>query len=94
VTTASATIRNNAGIHVRPSGVIHAALREYPGTVKIARSGQPVEIQGVLSLIALGLQKGDHVSVTVDGPDEERVCRTVVKLLAKRYDFPPRAADS
>ena len=83
-------VKNSAGIHVRPSGVIKKAFESYQGRITLKANGLETELRSVLGLIALGLQTGDTVIVCVDGPDEETAFSDLVMLLEKKYDFPPR----
>jgi len=88
--TKKATIRNSAGIHVRPSGEIFQSFKDYSGSIQLSAHGMSINLSGVMGLIALGLQQGDTVEITVLGPDEDVVCDQAVALLEKKFDFPPR----
>ena len=88
--TKRAVIQNKAGIHVRPSGVIMQAVNGYGGVVRLRTETMETPLDSVMSLIALGLFPGDWVEVSVAGPDEERMCETLVALFEKHFDFPPR----
>lgn len=85
-----ATVRNSAGIHVRPSGVILKAVVDYPGKITLAAKGRTVELPNLVGLIALGLQEHDQVSISVDGPDAQSTCSALIELFEKRFDFPPK----
>ena len=84
-----ATIRNGAGIHVRPSGVVCSAVHDYDGSIRISGRGMDTDLNGVMGLIAMGLRQGDVVTVEVDGPSEDEICSNLVDLLERVYDFPP-----
>ena len=90
------TIRNNAGIHCRPSGVILRAVQnEFPGHVfTVSKSdGSECRVDSILSLIALCLACGDRGDPPVqhggDGPDEERALQQIGDLFEREFDFPP-----
>jgi len=85
-----AIINNNAGIHVRPSGVILKEMGTYTGQINITSNETTVELNSVMSLLTLGLMKGDEIEISVTGSDEENVCLQVKELMEKIYDFPPR----
>ncbi len=84
-----ATVRNNAGIHVRPSGIIFASVRDYRGVVRIKSGGRGTDLSSVMGLIAMGLEKGSEVLIEVDGPDERRKLEELKALFERRYDFGP-----
>jgi len=87
------TIRNNAGIHCRPSGVILTAIKnEFPDhTFSIIKeSGESAEIAGMLDLLSLTLTKGTTAKLQVSGIDEEKAVKKIGDLLEFEFDFPPR----
>ena len=88
--TKSATVRNKAGIHVRPSGVIYGAVNTYPGKITLKSGDFGAGLTNVLALISMGLRQGAQVDISVDGPDEEAICDQLVELFERIYDFPPR----
>ena len=49
-----------------------------------------IELRSVVGIIALGLQQGDEVDVSVEGPDDNNICAELVLLLESKFDFPPR----
>ena len=87
------TIRNKAGIHCRPSGVILAAIsNEFPGHTfqLLTADGGVTEVDSMLSLISLALTRGATVRLRVEGPDEEKAIRRIGDLFEYEFDFPPR----
>ena len=84
-------IRNSAGIHLRPTGVIIDAFGEYPGKIALEAHGIKTELKSALGLLALGLRKDDLVKVGVEGPREKKVCAELIKLLEKKFDFTQKA---
>ena len=85
-----AVVRNSAGIHVRPSGVIREKFAAYPGKIIIKAHGLETEADNVLGIISLGLQKDDEVRIFVEGPDDEKICNELAALFETIFDFPPR----
>ncbi|MDD2403021.1 MAG: HPr family phosphocarrier protein [Victivallaceae bacterium] len=88
----TAKIVNQAGIHCRPSSVILNKIQEYPGCVfTVCPKGKdPVELNSILSLIALGLHCGDEVTIKAEGENEEIGCVEIARLFNTEFDFPPR----
>ena len=86
-------VRNKAGIHCRPSGVILNAIRqEFPDhRFSIVTADGETELSGMLELISLGLTCGTEAVLRVEGPDEERALARIGGLLEYEFDFPPRA---
>jgi phosphocarrier protein HPr len=82
-------IRNEAGIHLRPSVLVLKSITDYQGTVTLKTRTRTAPLTSVLDLMALGLVKGDKATVIVTGPDEKEVCAKVAKLLETKFDFDP-----
>lgn len=87
----SVVIRNRQGIHCRPSAVIIKHIEGFKGTVRVRGPDGVSDCRQILSLMALGLDHGTEVTVSVKGDDAERVCDELAALFEKEFDFPPRA---
>ena len=88
----SVVIRNKAGIHCRPSGVILNAIRdEFPGhRFRLAAAGTEIELESMLDLLSLGLARGAEARLTVEGPEAEKALKRIGDLFEYEFDFPPR----
>ncbi len=86
-----ATIRNEYGIHCRPSAIIVQELKDYPGTIRVRdASGQEADAKHLLELISLGLRCGAEIEIEVDGPDEEAMAEKAAELFERHFEFVPR----
>lgn len=85
-----ATVKNSAGIHLRPAGLIMKAIEGFEGRVRLETDSTKVEADSIMSIIALGLCQGDSVRIRVEGPDEGKMADDLVALFETHFDFPPR----
>jgi phosphocarrier protein HPr len=85
-----ATVKNANGIHCRPSAVIAKEVMNYAGDIRVIAESGTCDPRSIMALISLGLQEGAQLRIRVTGPNEAAVCRTLVALFEKHYDFPPR----
>ena len=85
------TISNRDGIHCRPASVILARVQECTGHKfrLICLNGES-ELNSIISLLSLALQKDDEATLEVEGPEAESVCEQVAGLFEFNFDFPPR----
>jgi len=88
--TATAIIRNEAGIHCRPSAILVKEGMAYDGEILVAAESGTCTLTSALECIMLGLEKGAEISVQVSGPDEQAFGRKLVKLFETHFDFPPQ----
>ena len=88
--TKKVEIRNELGIHVRPSGLIIQETMNYSGTILLKSKGLEMELNSIMDLLALGLVKGDDLEITVSGEDEESFSTKLADLFSYNFDFPPK----
>jgi phosphocarrier protein len=87
--TVQAIIRNEFGIHVRPSAVIAKEARDFAAEIQVSNpAGHTADPRAILSLISLGLIRGQTATIQVTGPDEAAVAARLVELLETEFDFP------
>ena len=87
----TATIRNNMGIHVRPTGVIVDSMNNIPAQITVKAKGIESDLRDHISLLAMGLCKGDTVDIYVTGGNEQEIAEKVIELFEREFDFPPRS---
>lgn len=76
--------RDRYGLHPRSAHRVQQALSGAVARVTfedLAGGGSPIDARSMLALISLGIQAGDQVRVTADGPDEEPVLAAIAALL-------------
>lgn len=91
--TRKVCIRNTAGIHCRPSGVILRAIQQefpYHTFTVTGPDGERAELDSILALISLGLCKGAEAILAVEGPEEDKAVERIGDLFEFEFDFPPR----
>ncbi|MFJ2553220.1 HPr family phosphocarrier protein [Microbacterium sp. NPDC087591] len=89
--TTSRTVRigSSHGLHARPAKLFAQAAKDAGVPVTIAKdSGKPVNASSILGVIALAIEYGDYVTLTVDGEgtDAENVIDTLTELLTTDHD--------
>ena len=68
-------IQDELGIHARPAGMLARIAKKYESTVEIGKGDKNVLASQLLMLMSLGVKKGDEVSVSIEGADEEEAYR-------------------
>lgn len=85
----SRTVRigSSNGLHARPAKMFAAAAKESGIPVTISKgSGEPVNAASILSVISLGAEKGDYVTLATEGERADDVLDELVELLTTDHD--------
>lgn len=91
MTERTVTVKNEAGIHCRPSSEILLAVQKFPDCSFHVESTQgDADLNSMLSLLGLGLCQGDTVTIRTEGVNEKEACDVISALFAFNFDFPPK----
>ncbi len=76
-------ISNVLGVHARPSGAIAAGIaQQFPDDkITFIKDGEEADAKDILDLLTLGVQKGDTLTVRVEGPNAAIAGRQIVDFL-------------
>lgn len=66
------TITDEVGIHARPAGLLAKKVKEFNSVVTISKDGKSAEAKKLMAVMGLGVKKGQTVTVTVEGADEDK----------------------
>jgi phosphocarrier protein len=87
--TKKVVIKNAAGIHCRPSSVILLTVQKFARCEVLIKSNKgSSDLKSILSLLSIGLEQGDEVTVEAKGEKEAAVCEEISSLFAYEFDFP------
>ena len=64
-------VTDNEGIHARPAGELVKLVKGFESKITIEKDGKTVECRKLLALMGLGVKKGEEVTITAEGEDEE-----------------------
>ena len=78
---------SSVGLHARPASAIAKAAGESGHAITLTTpAGKKANAASILTLLAMGVQHGDEVTITVDGDDAETVADTFAELVASELD--------
>ena len=72
------TVKNLAGFHLRPAGVLCQIAMEYSCRVEFRHNHVTSNAKSVLSVLGSGVKNGDELEIICDGVDEEEALKAVV----------------
>ena len=76
----SYTLTAEHGLHGRPAAALAQAARAYESTVIVSLGAGSADATRLIALMTLCAKRGDTVTVTVTGPDEEQAARALEQL--------------
>lgn len=76
-------ITDPEGIHARPAGILVKTVKEFACDIKISKGGKAMNCKAIFGVMGLGAKKGDEVTLTFDGEDEEQACEEVRKFMSE-----------
>jgi phosphocarrier protein HPr len=75
------TITDPAGIHARPAGILVKEAKKYKSSIAILKDGKSGDLKRIFSVMALGVKKGETVTIQVNGEDEGAAAAAVEEFL-------------
>lgn len=74
-------VTNEEGLHTRPANSFIKVVRGFESDVKLKKNDVEVPGKSLLKIMKLGIVKGDMVTLTCDGPDEEKAFKALAELI-------------
>lgn len=80
------TLQNNEGLHARPAGILAKAASQYQSKIELRAKGTTKNAKSIMSILALGLEKGDEVEILADGADESVAVNSLKSLFESNFE--------
>lgn len=75
-------IKDSAGIHARPAGLLVKEADKFSSDIQIQNaSGKTADAKRLFAIMGLGIKCGDTITVTVDGSDEDSAKSAISEFL-------------
>lgn len=75
-------IKDSAGIHARPAGLLVKEADKFSSDIQIQNeSGKTADAKRLFAIMGLGIKCGDTITVTVDGSDEDSAKSAMAEFL-------------
>ncbi len=85
MTIKKVTVRNESGLHARPSSVLVKAASRYKSDFYIRMYGYKVNGKSILGVMTLAAEYGAEMELIFDGPDEEEAAREIAELFENKF---------
>ena len=74
-------ITDEAGIHARPAGLLVKEAAKFASTTTIAKGAKKGDLKRIFGVMALGVKKGEAITVTCEGADEDAAAAALEAFL-------------
>ncbi|MFZ5815958.1 MAG: HPr family phosphocarrier protein [Bacillota bacterium] len=76
------TLTNASGLHARPASLFVQTVQKFPGTEVVVRKGErEVNARSLLSVLSLGVAKGETITIRCTGPQESEAMDALAQLV-------------
>ena len=75
------TIKDALGIHARPAGLLVKEAGKFASKIMIASPKKEVDAKRIMGVMGLAIKKGDVLTMTFDGPDEDAAAAALEAFL-------------
>ena len=75
------TLQNETGLHARPATIFVEKAGEFKSDIKIGAKDKEVNAKSIMSVMSLGIDGGDEITLTIDGEDEDKAMEELAKLI-------------
>lgn len=71
------TIKNPAGLHARPAGMLSRLTESFTSSIAIEKKGTSVNLSNLLAVMKLGAAQNESVRICINGDDEEKALECI-----------------
>lgn len=75
------TIRNKAGLHARPAGMLTKLAQSFQSDISMKVKDKDVNVKSILGVLSAGIQYGTDVVFVCNGPDETKALENIVSAI-------------
>jgi phosphocarrier protein len=79
------TIRNAVGLHARPAVLFVQAAQRFQADIRVIKGEAGANAKSFRSVLALGVNQNDSVTVRADGGDAEAALAALAELVEKNF---------
>jgi phosphocarrier protein HPr len=80
------TIQNRLGLHARPSAMFVKVCSRFRCEIWVEKDGERINGKSIMGLMMLAAGLGSRLSVTCEGPDEEKAMQEIEDLIARKFN--------
>ena len=79
----SVTIQISSGLETRPIAMFVQIASRFRSSIRLMSEEREINAKSIMGMMTLGLDNGESVVITAEGPDEEEALRSLSDYLTK-----------
>lgn len=79
-------LQNEEGLHARPAGILAKVASQYQSKIELKAKGVAKNAKSIMSILSLGLEKGDEIELLADGADEAEAIQKLQNLFQNKFE--------
>lgn len=74
-------VKDVLGLHARPAALLAKEAKKYGSRIMVSNGIKTAEATQMLQLMSMGVKKGQRLTVTLEGMDEEEAAEAIGKFI-------------
>lgn len=79
------TLMNKSGLHARPASIFVQTAKKFQSKIIVKKGDKEADAKSILSVLALGAEYGDTITIIVDGNDAPDALAALVNLVKNKF---------
>lgn len=83
------TVEHGKGLHARPATVFVETASGFESTIRVGQVGgeESADAKSSLAVMSLGVEQGDEIRLSADGPDSQAAVDRLAELVANDFEL-------
>ena len=78
-------LKNRVGLHARPAALFVRASKKFESKIIVEKEGTKVDAKKILGILGLGAEKGDSVTVYLEGSDAKEAKDVLLSMIENKF---------
>ena len=79
-------IKNSQGLHARPAALFVQTACKFDSSIRISKDADIVDGKSIMGILSLGAERGNKVTLIVEGDDAQEAFAELEKILTQDLD--------
>lgn len=86
MTTRAVVVCNELGLHARAAARFVQVATRFASRIRVGRDGKLMDGKSILGILLLAAARGTTLTISADGPDEQRAVEALVRLVELGFE--------